>query len=310
MLVRKRPEREADMSIRHPIIAVTGASGAGRESVRAVFDRLFRREGITAAYVAGESFHRYDRAQFKAAEAEATENGNPHFSHFGPDANLFDEQQKLYASYARSGTGRRRHYLHNDEDGKRLGYPDSKAGEFTPWEDLPAQSDLLLYEGLHGVVRGPGFDLGREVDLKIGMVPIVNLEWIQKVHRDTGRRGYSREAVMSRILHRMHDYTRFILPQFQHSDINFQHVPVVDTSEPFIARDIPAVDERVVVIRFRKPEELDVDFPLLVGKIKGAWMTRRNTLVVPGGMRDLAKELILTPILRRLMDRRTNGRGE
>ncbi len=295
------------MSIRHPIIAVTGASGAGRESVRAVFDRLFRRENITAAYVAGESFHRYDRAEFKAAEKAANAAGNPHFSHFGPEANLFDEQQRLYSSYGKSGTGRRRHYLHNIEDGVRLGYSVVKAGEFTPWEELPRDTDLLLYEGLHGVVRGAGYDLGSEVDLKIGMVPIINLEWIQKVHRDTGKRGYSREAVMDTILHRMHDYTRHILPQFNHSDINFQHVPVVDTSEPFIARDIPSVDERVVVIRFRKPEEMGVDFPLLLRKLDGSWMTRRNTLVVPGGKREMAKELILTPILRRLMDRKESA---
>lgn len=297
------------MSSRHPIIAVTGASGAGRESVRFVFDRLFRREGITAAYIAGESFHRYDRAEFKSAEADAAANGNPHFSHFGPDANLFDEQERLYREYGQSGAGRRRHYLHGEEDGRRLGYPELGAGQFTPWEDLPQDTDLMLYEGLHGVVRGNGLDLGKHVDLKIGMVPIINLEWIQKVHRDTAKRGYSREAVMDRILHRMHDYTHYILPQFKHSDINFQHVPVVDTSEPFIARDIPAVDERVVVIRFRNPEELSVDFPLLLRKISGSWMTRRNTLVVPGGKRELAKELILTPILRRLMDRRAEVRG-
>jgi phosphoribulokinase len=292
------------MSRRHPIIAVTGASGAGRESVRTVFERLFRREKIKAAYVEGESFHRYDRTQFKSAEQSELARGNPHFSHFGPDANLFDEQARLYRTYAQTGAGKRRHYLHSKEDAVRLGYPDQDPGTFTPWEDFGADSDLLFYEGLHGVARGPGFDLCEIVDLKIGMVPVINLEWVQKVHRDTTKRGYSREEVVDRILHRMNDYTRFILPQFKHSDINFQHVPVVDTSDPFIARDIPPVDERVVVIRFRRPEELEVDFPWLLRNIQGAWMTRRNTLVIPGGKHELAKELIFTPVLRRLMDRK------
>ncbi|CAA7618354.1 phosphoribulokinase [Magnetospirillum sp. UT-4] len=292
------------MSRNHPIIALTGASGAGRESVRDVFNRVLVREGLTAAYVAGESFHRHNRAEFKQASAAALAEGNRHFSHFGPDANLFDEQEKLYQSYGANGTGTRRFYLHSAEDGARWGYPEAKAGEFTPWEDLPPATDLLLYEGLHGAVRGDGFDLGRHVDLKIGVVPIINLEWIQKVHRDTGKRGYSTEAVTANILDRMYDYVHYILPQFKHSDINFQHVPVVDTSDPFIARDIPTLDERVVVIRFRKPEDLGVDFPWLMDKIQNAWMSRRNSIVVPGGKVDLAIELIFTPILRRMMENR------
>lgn len=289
------------MSKQHPIIAVTGASGAGRESVGDVFDRLFRRERIAAAHVAGESFHRYDRAGFKAAAAEARAAGNPHFSHFGPEANLFPEQEELYRAYGVAGTGRRRYYLHSDGDGARCGHPDAKPGTLTPWEDLPP-SDLLLYEGLHGVLAGDGFDLGRHVDLKIGVVPVVNLEWIQKVHRDTAKRGYSRDDVRDTILERMHDYTRYILPQFTQSDVNFQHVPVVDTSEPFIARDIPTIDERVVVIRFRSPDDWGVDFPMLLERLSGSWMTRRNTLVVPGGKADLAMDIILTPMLRRLME--------
>lgn len=294
------------MSKLHPIIALTGASGAGRESVRDVFERLFRRERIAAASVAGESFHRYDRAGFKAAAAEARAAGNPHFSHFGPEANLFAEQEELYRSYGAKGTGRRRFYLHSAEDAVRRGLAEARAGELTPWEDLPP-SDLLLYEGLHGVLKGEGFDLGRHVDLKIGVVPVINLEWIQKVHRDTAKRGYSRDDVRDTILERMHDYARYILPQFQQSDINFQHVPVVDTSEPFIARHIPTIDERVVVIRFRNPDDWAVDFPLLLERVAGSWMTRRNTLVVPGGKVDLAMDVIFTPILRRLMERRRDA---
>lgn len=291
------------MSVPHPIIALTGASGAGRESVRDVFERLFRRERIRAAYVAGECFHRYDRDGFKAAAASAEAEGRPPLSHFAPEANSFAEQEALYRSYGAGGTGKRRFYLHTDEDARRWHCTACKPGTFTPWEDLPP-SDLLLYEGLHGVVRGEGFDLGRHVDLKIGMVPVVNLEWIQKVHRDVDKRGYSRDEVRDTILDRMADYVRWILPQFKHSDVNFQHVPVVDTSEPFIARHIPAIDERVVVIRFRDPEEWAVDFPTLLDRIDGSWMSRRNTLVVPGGKADLAMDVILTPMLRRLMDRR------
>lgn len=291
------------MSRMHPIVAVTGASGSGRGSIRAFFDKLFQRQGITAAHVAGESFHRYTRAEMKEQTAKARAEGRP-FSHFSPEANLFDEQEALYRSYGESGTGRRRHYIHTAEDARRLGHEDRAPGEFTPWEDLPPNTDLLLYEGLHGVAKAGSVDLGRHVDLKIGVAPIVNLEWIQKIHNDTSARGYSEEKVVEAILDRMHDYVHTVIPQFKGSDINFQHVPVVDTSDPIIARDVPTVDERVVVIRFRKPEMYSVDFPYLMSKIDRSWMSRRNTLVVPGAALELAAELVLTPIIGRLMDQR------
>ncbi|MEW5728251.1 MAG: phosphoribulokinase [Pseudomonadota bacterium] len=291
------------MSRMHPIVAVTGASGSGRGSIRAFFDKLFQRQGITAAHVAGESFHRYTRAEMKGQAAKAQAEGRP-FSHFSPEANLFDEQEALYRSYGESGTGRRRHYIHTAEDARRLGHEDRSPGEFTPWEDLPPNTDLLLYEGLHGVAKAGSIDLGRHVDLKIGVAPIVNLEWIQKIHNDTSVRGYSEEKVVEAILDRMHDYVHTVIPQFKGSDINFQHVPVVDTSDPIIARDVPTVDERVVVIRFRKPEMYSVDFPYLMSKIDRSWMSRRNTLVVPGAALELAAELVLTPIIGRLMDQR------
>jgi phosphoribulokinase len=294
---------EASMSKRHPIIAVTGSSGAGRGSVKQVFDNILRRESLSAAFVAGDSFHRYDRAEMRRATIAALESGDPTFSHFGPGANLFEELEALYRSYGDHGKGRRRHYLHTAEDAARLGHPDLKPGEFTPWEDLPTDTDMLIYEGLHGVVRGDGFDLGKLVDLKIGVVPIINLEWARKMSRDTRERGYSEEAVVDSVLRRMNDYVRYIVPQFRHSDINFQRVPVVDTSAPLTpAGDLPSDDESVTVIRFRRPEDFDVDFPILLRDIERSWMSRRNTLVVPGGKTQLAMELIFTPIISRMVE--------
>ena len=133
------------------------------------------------------------------------------------------------------------------------------------------------------------------VDLLVGVVPIVNLEWIQKIFRDTSARGYSSEAVTDTILRRMHDYVHYITPQFSRTHINFQRVPTVDTSNPFIARDIPTLDESMVVIRFRDPER--VDFTGLLAMIHDSFMSRRNTLVVPGGKMGMAIELILTPLI-------------
>jgi len=292
------------VSRKHPIIAVTGSSGAGTSTVKEAFEHMFRREGIKQATVEGDSFHRFNRVDMKKAMSDAETQGNNTFSHFGADANLFGDLEELFRHYGESGRGKRRFYVHNDEEAVRFAHHGVKAGQFTPWEDLPDNTDLLFYEGLHGCVVTKDCNVAQHADLKIGVVPVINLEWIQKIHRDTKMRGYSEEAVMDTILRRMHDYVHYIIPQFKLTDINFQRVPIVDTSDPIIARDIPTADESLVVIRFRKPDRFRVDFPFLLQMIKDSWMSRRNTIVVPGGKMGLAMELILTPILRRIMEDR------
>ena len=131
---------------------------------------------------------------------------------------------------------------------------------------------------------------------------MINLEWIQKIHRDRTARGHSREAVTDTILRRMPDYVEFICPQFTQTDINFQRVPTVDTSNPFIARYIPTPDESMVVIRFSKPRGFD--FPYLLSMISQSFMSRRNSIVIPGGKLDLAMQLILTPLILQLVERK------
>jgi phosphoribulokinase len=288
------------MSAKHPIIAITGSSGAGTTSVTRTFENIFRRENVAAAVIEGDSFHRHDRQAMKAAMAEAEKNDQPHFSHFGEDANLFGELQELFRSYGETGQGQSRKYLHNDEEAAPYRQP---PGTFTAWEPLPP-SDLLFYEGLHGGVTTDKVDMARFVDLLIGVVPVINLEWIQKIHRDRSTRGYSTEAVTDVILRRMHEYVHYICPQFTRTHINFQRVPVVDTSDPFIARTIPTADESLVVIRFANPRGFD--FPYLLSMLHDSWMSRANTLVVPGGKMELAMQLIFTPMIMRLVERRRN----
>ncbi len=287
------------MSRRHPVVAITGSSGAGTTTVTRTFEHIFRREGINAAVVEGDSFHRYDRMEMKAKMAEAAAAGNQHFSHFGPEANLLDELEALFRSYGQTGTGRLRKYLHNAQEAAPYGQP---PGTFTPWEDVPAGTDLLFYEGLHGAVVTDRLNVAALADLLIGVVPIINLEWIQKLHRDQNLRGYSQEAVVDTIMRRMPDYVNYICPQFSHTHINFQRVPMVDTSNPFIAKDIPTVDESMVVIRFAKPQ--GIDFLYLLSMLHDSWMSRPNIIVVPGGKMSLAMQLILTPMILQLMDRK------
>ena len=286
------------MSVKNPIVAITGSSGAGTTSVTRTFENIFRREGVRAAIVEGDSFHRYDRAAMKIAMADAEAAGKPHFSHFGEDANLFAELESLFRDYAESGTGRSRKYLHNDVEAAEF---KQESGTFTPWHALPA-SELLFYEGLHGGVTTDQHDVARHVDLLIGVVPVINLEWIQKIHRDRSTRGYSTEAVTDVILRRMREYVHYICPQFTRTHINFQRVPVVDTSDPFISRTIPTADESLVVIRFADPRGFD--FPYLLSMLHDSFMSRANTLVMPGRKMELAMQLIFTPMIMRLVERR------
>jgi phosphoribulokinase len=287
------------MSERHPIIAITGSSGAGTSTVTRTFQNIFRREGVTAAIIEGDSYHRYDRKAMKAEQA-----GNHHFSHFGADANLFDEIENLFRTYGETGQGKSRKYLHNAEEAAPYG---QEPGTFTPWEDLPSGTDMLFYEGLHGAVVTPEVNVAQYPDLLVGVVPVINLEWIQKLYRDKNMRGYSAEAVTDTILRRMPDYVNYICPQFQHTHVNFQRVPIVDTSNPFIARDVPTADESMVVIRFAKPK--GIDFQYLLNMISGSSMSRANTIVVPGGKMELAMQLIFTPFIWRMMERKKRALG-
>ena len=283
------------MSTKHPVVAVTGSSGAGTTTVKDAFEHIFFRENINPAIIEGDSYHRYDRAAMKKAVDEKGDT----FSHFGPEANHFDILSDTFKEYGDTGMCKRRYYLHSDEEAAP--YAPLTPGQFTDWETIPSDTDLLFYEGLHGGAKDGDDDVSAHVDLLVGVVPIVNLEWIQKIHRDNAQRGYSAEATVDTILRRMPDYVNYITPQFSRTDINFQRVPTVDTSNPFISRDIPTPDESFIVIRFKDPDA--VDFPYLLNMIPNSFMSRRNNMVVPGSKMGFAMELILAPRIHELMEK-------
>ena len=285
------------MSIKHPIVAITGSSGAGTTTVMSSFKHIFRRDGIKAQVLEGDSMHRYDRMAMRAEMKKQMEAGNNNFSHFGPEANLLIELAEIFKTFGANGGGKVRKYIHDASEGAEF---KQDPGTFTPWQDMIPDADLLFYEGLHGGYVGPDANVAQHVDLLVGVVPIINLEWIQKLHRDQNMRGYSQEAVMDTILRRMPDYINHICPQFSRTHVNFQRVPTVDTSNPFIAKDIPSPDESMVVIRFANPK--GIDFPYLLSMLNNSMMTRPNTLVIPGGKMGLAMQLIFTPMIMRLMD--------
>ena len=285
------------MSKKHPILSITGSSGAGTSTVKSTFEHIFFREKVNACFIEGDAFHRYNRKDMAARMVEADAAGNKHFSHFGPEANLFAELEQVFREYGESGSGKTRHYVHDEMESKLYGVA---PGEFTDWEPFPEATDLLFYEGLHGAVNTEQANVAQYADLKVGVVPVINLDWIQKMHRDKISRGYSPEAITDTILRRMPDYLEYICPQFSNTDINFQRVPVVDTSNPAIARWIPTADESMVVIRFANPR--GIDFPYLLSMIHNSFMSRPNVIVVPVGKIDIAMQLIFTPMVMQLVE--------
>ena len=292
------------MSRKHPIIAVTGSSGAGTTAVRKAFEAIFGLEHIEAALIEGDSFHRYNRDEMRRLIEAYEQMGGQAISHFGPEANLFEELEALFAEYGQTGGGNVRLYLHNEERAARFG---QKAGTFTGWAELPANTDLLFYEGLHGGIVTDKVDVARHVDLLIGVTPTVNLEWIQKIHRDMQGRGYPIEAVTQTILRRMYDYVHYITPQFSRTHVNFQRVPTVDTSNPFVVREVPLPEESFVVIRLSDAGHLNV--PYLLAMIDDSFVSRPDTIVVPGTKMEFAMQLILTPMIRELVSEARKARA-
>lgn len=285
------------MSERHPVIGVTGTFGAGMRNVRIAFHHLMQRLELNALHVEGSSYYRYTRDEMTPRiDASARDHG--HFGHFSLEANRLDLLEEGLRLYGETGRMMQRHYAETEADAQRLGVP---PGQFTPWVMAGEGSDLLFFEGMHGGVKTAEFDIAGQSDLLIGIVPSVNLEWIEKVHRDTSDRRQTVEDATRTILRRMPDYVNVITPQFSQTDINFQRIPLVDTSNPFIARDVPDHEECMVVIRFKNPKALGVDFKRLQALLKNSFMSRYNTIVVPGGKMVFAMELVMQPILERMI---------
>ena len=284
------------MSARFPIVAVTGSSGAGTSSTRGLFTDSFARLGLRAHCVDGDSFHAYDREQMQAALQRARIRGEI-FSHFGPAANLWDRLEKLVREFGEKGTGLVRRYAHTEAEARELG---TAVGTFTPWAPLPAGTQVLFYEGLHGGVVTDEHDVAGHVDLLVGMTPTVNLEWIQKIRRDTDERGYDAAEVQRTIMRRMPDYANYIAPQFLRTDVNFQRVPLVDTSNPFALQAIPKAEESLVVVHVNEKGRIPVDFDALLAELPGAFRSRPDTLVVPGAHMARAMQRVLEPALARL----------
>ena len=292
------------MSAKHPIIAITGSSGSGVTSVTQAIEHILWRVRARGVYIQGNAFHRYDRKTMEYELSRAQKEGRA-LSHFGPEGNMLEKLESLFAQYSETGTGQRRYYLQSKEHAQKF---NQESGTFTPWTDIESGSDLMIYKGLHGAAIHDDMDLSQYPDLLIGMVPNTNLEWIRKISRDTSERGYSVEQVRESILHRLPDYVNHITPQFSRTHINFQMISAIDTSDPFDPARIPNEDDCFVIIHTQNGR----DFGLkgLCDMIPDSFMSRPNNLVIPGGKRMMAIESIFTPIIEDLVSKGRELRGD
>ena len=205
----------------------------------------------TPAFVEGDSFHRYDRQEMKDAIAEAEARAATTSAISARKPTCFEELEALFRDVRRE-----RHRPGPQIPAQRSARPSRTArsrAPSPPGQDIPPGHRPAV---LRGAARGGRHrrrgrrpDRGpagrRRADHQPGVDP--------EDQPGQDRRGYSAEAVMDTILRRMPDYVNYICPQFSRTHINFQRVPTVDTSNPFIARDIPTADESFVIIRFAQP---------------------------------------------------------
>lgn len=307
------------MSGKHPIVTVTGSSGAGTSFVKKAVEKIFAEQNLNAAIIEGDSFHKYNRAEMreKVAESKNVACGRV-LTHFSEHANEFQKLEALFKQYKETGTGQRRYYIHSEEEAAelnaRLG-TNLQPGEFTPWEPIPEGTDVLFYEGLHGMVKrmdtGPvesRYDVSQYVDLGIGVCPVINIEWMQKIYRDTTERPYCVGQVCDIILERMQDYIQYIVPQFHRTHINFHRVPLVDTSDPFStlqdeAALVPEPKNSLMVTHVRHAE---VDLECVKDMIPGAWLQTPDTLVYNSEHMVLAMDILMSPIIKNLIAKKNS----
>lgn len=288
------------MSRKHPVIALTGSSGAGTSNFRSAFEAIFVEKKIKAAFIEGDGFHRYAREEMDTLAQVAAEQGKT-LTHFGAAANLFGQLADLFKQYSLSASGKHRYYIHNEAESELHNTP---VGNLTNWQDIEPNTDLLFYEGLHGGVVTDEVNVAEHTDLLIGVVPIINLEWIQKIHRDRAYRGYSSEDATGMILRRMNDYVHCIVPQFSRTDINFQRVPIVDTSNPFATETIPNNDESFTVIHIRNKDKIPQAPADLVNELEEAVLSNESTIVLPANKTNHAIRVILQPVIEEMMANR------
>ena len=168
------------MSAKHPVIAVTGFSGAGTTTTGVAFRKIFQQLNIRAAEL---------EATASTLHPAGNGRGDPQGARSGRDISYFGPGPTTSAccSRALSSTAKRhRPFAQVPAHLRRSGAYNPGAGHLHP---VGATAGADRRAVLRGAARRCGrehHDVASHVDLLVGVVPIVNLEWIQKLIRDTG----------------------------------------------------------------------------------------------------------------------------
>ncbi len=170
------------MSVRHPIIAVTGSSGAGTTTVMKTFDHIFRREqhqgpGDRGRFVSRLQPGRDARARARGGHGQGSDH-QPFRTGVEPVGRARRHDGSLRRHRRRQGAP-----LHP----RRRGSASSSSGEpgtFTTGSRCRRTATCSSTKGCMAATRTARWMSREKVDLLVGVVPIINLEWIQKLHRD------------------------------------------------------------------------------------------------------------------------------
>lgn len=283
------------------VVVVIGFFGVGISIVKCVFEYIFVREGIIFVVVEGDSYYCYEWMFMKQVMVDVLVKGE-NFFYFGFEVNFFDKFEELFCIYGEIGVGQKCYYFYSVEEVVEYNVcfgVNFELGQFMFWEDIFLGIDVLFYEGFYGGVKGEGYDVVVLVDLLVGVVLIINFEWIQKIYCDNVECGYFVEVIVDMILCWMFDYINYICLQFSQIDINFQRVFIVDIFNLFICWNILILDESFVIIYFCKGvcEKWGIDFGYLLSMIYDFFMFSFISIVVNGGKMGFVMELIFILII-------------
>lgn len=172
------------------VLGLAGDSGAGKTTLTRGLVRILGEAQVTR--VSGDDYHRFDRRQRREVG----------ITPLHPDANHLDILTQHLVHLRRGEAVLKPVYRHRD-------------GTFGPPVYVqPAR--FLVVEGLLGFHT----ETLRSVhDIRVFLAPPEELRRAWKLKRDTTRRGYTTDEVLSELDRRQHDSEAYIQPQRDHADL-------------------------------------------------------------------------------------------
>lgn len=174
------------------LLGIAGDSGSGKTTLTELLTGIFRERNT--AVIAGDDMHKWERGDDMWQD----------YTHLDPLANELHSDIKNIYAIKQGKTITRRHYDH-------------ATGKFTEPKTYEAKR-LVIFEGLHVFFLDK---VRKAFDLKIYVAPEDQLRLHWKIIRDSEKRGYTKEQILSILEKRKDDSEKFIAVQEKHSDVVF-----------------------------------------------------------------------------------------